>query len=133
MLIAFFVPILLVLPFFLEATGLVANKTTALIVLVVAITLSLLQLVPNLMVAIKRLHDRNKSGWWLLFFIVPPQLLEFVAGQLFGNEPISYVLRIPAIVVTLWMIVELGFLRGTIGPNRFGDDPLSSHKEATSD
>jgi uncharacterized membrane protein YhaH (DUF805 family) len=125
-------PLLLVLPIFLAATGIVTNKTAGLIVLLGAVTLSLLQLAPNSIVAIKRLHDRNKSGWWLLFFIAPPQLLEFVAGRFFGNEPTSLVLRIPAIVVTLWMIVELDFLRGTVGPNRFGNDPLSSHEEATS-
>jgi uncharacterized membrane protein YhaH (DUF805 family) len=26
--------------------------------------------------------------------------------------------------ITIWAIVELGFLRGTIGPNRYGPDPL---------
>ena len=28
--------------------------------------------------------------------------------------------------VTVWVIVELGCLRGTQGPNRFGSDPLEA-------
>jgi uncharacterized membrane protein YhaH (DUF805 family) len=28
-------------------------------------------LLPNLSVAIRRLHDINRSGWWILIFIVP--------------------------------------------------------------
>ena len=31
-----------------------------------------------------------------------------------------------AIVVSLWALVELGFRRGTDGPNRYGPDPLRS-------
>ena len=27
--------------------------------------------------------------------------------------------------ITVWAIVELGFLRGTLGPNRYGPDPLA--------
>jgi len=28
------------------------------------------------------------------------------------------------VVGWLWHLIECGFLRGTIGPNRFGQDPL---------
>lgn len=57
-------------------------------------------LVPSLAVAAKRWHDRDKSGWWSLILFVP--FLGFV-----------------------WYVVELGFLPGTPGPNRFGPDPLT--------
>lgn len=53
---------------------------------------------PNLAVGIKRCHDRDRSGWFLLIGLVP--------------------------FLNLWLLVELGFLRGTTGPNRFGPDPL---------
>ncbi len=56
---------------------------------------SLLTLVPSIMMGIKRFHDRDKTGWWLLIGIIP-------------------------IVGAIWLLVELGFLRGTDGPNRFG-------------
>ena len=50
------------------------------------------------MLAIKRLHDRGRSGFWLFLLLIP------LAG--------------PAIVAFC-----LAFLRGTHGANRYGDDP----------
>ena len=51
--------------------------------------------------AIKRFHDRGKSGAWVLILLVP-------------------------FVGPLWYLVEVGFLPGTAGPNRFGPEPLGS-------
>lgn len=63
------------------------------------IIISLLFLYPVLAVYTKRWHDRDKSGWWTLIMFVP-------------------------VIGGIWLIVELGFLRGTEGANRFGPDPL---------
>ena len=48
---------------------------------------------------VKRWHDRNKSGWMVLIRFIP-------------------------ILGGLWTLIELGFLPGTIGTNKYGDDPL---------
>ena len=56
---------------------------------------------PSLAVAVKRYHDRDKSGWWTLIVFIP-------------------------LIGIIWYIIELGFLRGTPGPNRFGPDPLGT-------
>ncbi|HKM64991.1 MAG TPA: DUF805 domain-containing protein [Acidisphaera sp.] len=66
----------------------------------VAAVVSLLTLVPSLASGVKRCHDRDRSGWFLLVGLIP-------------------------IVGGIWLLVELGFLRGTPGPNRFGSDPLA--------
>ena len=50
-----------------------------------------------LAVSVKRWHDRNKSGWWALVQFIP-------------------------LIGWLWTLFENGLLRGTVGPNRFGDD-----------
>ena len=47
---------------------------------------------------IKRWHDRDKSGVWMFVGFIP-----FIGWA--------------------WTLVELMFLQGTIGPNRFGPDP----------
>ncbi len=62
-------------------------------------------LVPSIAVTVRRLHDRNVSGWWLVVYIVL------------------------CLVPVLNTLVEIGFivftsLKGTTGPNRFGEDPL---------
>lgn len=57
----------------------------------------LILLWPALAVIVKRYHDRDKSGWWVLVhFFIPP----------IG-------------------VMECGFLRGTLGDNRFGPNLLS--------
>jgi uncharacterized membrane protein YhaH (DUF805 family) len=69
---------------------------------VVTATLGLLMfpvLIVGIIMQIKRWHDRDKSGWWVLINFIP-------------------------IVGGLWCLVECGFLKGTDGPNRFGPDPL---------
>ncbi|KLV11367.1 MULTISPECIES: DUF805 domain-containing protein [Photobacterium] len=47
---------------------------------------------------VKRLHDRNKSAWWIILTFLP------VIGPIF-------------------VIIELGILDGTAGPNQYGPDP----------
>ena len=77
-------------------------------------------------VGIKRLHDRDKSGWWILLFYFGPQVLNGLASAASGNEEIlSLLLSTAGFALTIWAFVELGFLRGTPGPNRFGPDPLA--------
>ena len=51
-------------------------------------------------VGVKRYHDRGKSGWWVLIVLVP-------------------------VIGGLWYLIECGFLRGTIGPNAYGPDPVA--------
>jgi uncharacterized membrane protein YhaH (DUF805 family) len=63
--------------------------------------LFLITLWPALAIYTKRWHDRDKSGWWSLIMFVP-------------------------IIGAIWFLIECGFLRGTDGPNRFGNDPLDS-------
>jgi uncharacterized membrane protein YhaH (DUF805 family) len=53
----------------------------------------------NLAVVIKRWHDRDKSGWWILINLIP-------------------------VIGGIWAFVENGFLKGTDGSNRYGPDPL---------
>jgi uncharacterized membrane protein YhaH (DUF805 family) len=55
-------------------------------------------LLPGLGVAVRRLHDTGRSGWWLLVSLVP--LLGFILLLIWFCKP------------------------GDIGPNRFGSDPV---------
>ena len=64
----------------------------------VAVALGLF--LPALSVAVRRLHDLDRSGWWYLIILIP---------------------LIGLIVLIVWFVT-----RGTPGPNRFGPDPLSN-------
>jgi uncharacterized membrane protein YhaH (DUF805 family) len=72
----------------------------------------------------KRLHDRDKSGWWLLVLYVVPPCLRVIGHRL--DTPLTYLVYLPSFAISLWAIIELGFLRGTDGPNEYGPDPLQS-------
>jgi uncharacterized membrane protein YhaH (DUF805 family) len=54
-------------------------------------------LIPGIAVAVRRLHDQDKSGWWLLLIFIP------LLGAL-------------ALIVFM-------FLEGTKGDNQYGPDP----------
>jgi len=76
-------------------------------------------------VATKRMHDRNRSGWWLLLVYGPPAALAIAIERLHWN-PALPVLGIALDVLVLpaaWAFVELFCLRGTPGPNRYGPEP----------
>jgi uncharacterized membrane protein YhaH (DUF805 family) len=81
---------------------------------------------PLYFIAIKRLHDRNKSGHWLWMLYLAPGALNML-GQLAvaqGASPVGRAVMLAGICI--WAVVEIGFLRGTAGPNRFGPDPLQA-------
>jgi uncharacterized membrane protein YhaH (DUF805 family) len=77
----------------------------------------------GLAISAKRLHDRDKSAWWLLVFYVLPGIFS-TAGNEMGD--VGFILlHIISFAISVWAFVELGCLRGTPGPNRYGPDPLS--------
>jgi len=76
-------------------------------------------------VTIKRLHDRDKAAGWYLIYGVAPFAL-FIAGIYFWTVramEVASILLVLSFVGLIWAIVELGFLRGTSEPNRFGPAP----------
>jgi uncharacterized membrane protein YhaH (DUF805 family) len=73
---------------------------------------------------IKRLRDRNKTGWWIVPFFVFPMLIGEVGDRL-GESNAALLIGLVAFVLSIWSFVETFCLRGTRGPNRFGSDPLA--------
>jgi len=98
----------------------------------VSALVSLLSIWPSLAGSIKRLHDRDRSGWWIGGFYLLAIVVGAVAGVMAVSAPYSpQAVAVPLLVggllvlgYALWLLVETGFLRGTMGPNRFGPDPL---------
>jgi uncharacterized membrane protein YhaH (DUF805 family) len=78
---------------------------------------------------IKRLHDRDKSGWWILVFVIAPALLGNIVDRIDDESYLATAfalsLAYAALGLKAWGIVDLLFFGGTSGPNRFGSDPLA--------
>ena len=99
--------------------------------------LILVYVIALLAVSTKRLHDRNKSAWWLVLFLVLPfalSLLKCVAppgllamGGNFGPYGVGWgTAHLIGVIFFVWGLVELFLLRGTVGENRYGPDPLAA-------
>jgi uncharacterized membrane protein YhaH (DUF805 family) len=87
-------------------------------------------LLSTLSIYVQRLHDRNKSAWWLVPFVFLPNAMQVLLDHrdAFINKiqpDLAAILVIAAAALALWAFVELGVLRGTVGANRFGPDPLA--------
>ena len=81
---------------------------------------SLATLIPGISVSVRRLHDIDRSGWWLLGPFIPLIFVGFaVATQLTWLVGIAGGLALIGILILLVFAVK----DGTKGPNRFGDDP----------
>lgn len=69
--------------------------------------------------SVRRFHDRNKSGLWYFVFIPA-----FATPWIPMSESLSFAVSIAVLLITLWFLIELGFFKGTVGANNFGNDPL---------
>lgn len=66
--------------------------------MILAIPFYILLIWASLAVQVKRWHDRDKSGWWVLIGLIP-------------------------VIGFFWQLIECGFLEGTQGDNQFGPVP----------
>lgn len=103
---------------------------------IAVLALSLVSSWINFALCVKRLHDRDRSGWWLVWqalVLVLAVVMVIVAIAMHTEQmSIWYALAgasgLAALIISIWLFVEIGFLRGTQGPNRFGPDPLGSSR-----
>ena len=76
----------------------------------------------------ERLHDRDKSAWWLVVFCLLPGVLgQLIKVTRFAGtaEPVlRCVIELAGVALVIWGFVEIGCLRGTAGSNTYGPDPF---------
>jgi uncharacterized membrane protein YhaH (DUF805 family) len=99
-------------------------------------------IVPNISVGVRRLHDTNRSGWWLLLPIVPyamafafggAALMSAAAGGAIGMSAGLGMAGILLLIGVVGAVVLLIFyiLPGTPGDNRYGSDPYAGGSAST--
>ena len=77
---------------------------------------------------LRRLHDRGKNAWWWALFTVGPFLCAAIANLLVSRETTGGALAslpfsLGGLSLAVWGLVDIGFLRGDPGPNRYGHVP----------
>ena len=85
---------------------------------------------PEFAIAVKRGHDRNMPLWLLIVFFIAGAVLDLLtvlgwSGTDEAPSVLSLLIALPFTVLGLALLVELGFRRGTQGPNQHGPDPLA--------
>jgi len=142
----FFLPyyaIVFVLAVITQIAG--ATSAAGIVTSLVSNLFALVALWPSIAILVKRMHDRNKSAWYLFAAFVPPVLFIVMlciwvgpmiiaaatGGDAAAELPAMNAAGVATIVsglimfgVAIWFFVEFGCLRGTIGPNRYGPDPV---------
>ena len=73
--------------------------------------------------SIKRLHDRDRSGWWIVPFFALPSFSKDFASWL-PDSLLTLLLGIALLILWIWGFFELGFLRGSPRTNLYGPSPL---------
>jgi uncharacterized membrane protein YhaH (DUF805 family) len=76
--------------------------------------------------SVKRLHDRGRSGWWMVLFFVFPGLYGQFAERLHSYWFLP--LALLACVLFFWGLIEFYFLRGTKWTNQYGPNPLGKEQ-----
>ena len=95
-----------------------------------SILLMLGTLVPSIAVGVRRLHDTNRSGWWLLIAIVPYLIFALAAGAAIASGSMmalagaTMLLGLLALVGGIALLVFM-VLPGTKGENSYGPDPYA--------
>lgn len=85
---------------------------------------------PEFAIAVKRGNDRNMPLWLLAAFFATNAVLDLLdvldwSGTSDNPSALSLVIGLPFTVLLLALLVELGFRKGTPGPNQYGPDPLA--------
>ncbi len=99
-----------------------------LIGLIATLILQVILLYPSYALSAKRFQDRNKPGGLALIGIglgILQTLARLVGlSNPFAPTTVDWILNIALLIVGIWYLIELGILRGTVGPNQYGPDPL---------
>ncbi|MEQ9770575.1 DUF805 domain-containing protein [Pectobacterium jejuense] len=74
---------------------------------------------PTAAIMVKRLHDRNKSGWWALLLVVA-WMLASGNWTMFSSIWQWGIGRFLPILIVVMTLLDCGVFLGTKGENRFG-------------
>jgi len=91
--------------------------------LVINILISIVMVIPYISLTVRRIHDFNLSGWWVLVVYITKVIPLLLPDDL---PVLSLIIVCINILISVAFAILLIFIRGTVGPNRFGPDPLAT-------
>lgn len=93
-------------------------------------------IIPMIAVAVRRMHDVNRTGWWILAPALPYLLaIAMVLPKVFSGQGAAFGSDFGAAIALILVAMVLGIvvfvfsvLPGTTGPNRYGPDPYDEEQ-----
>jgi uncharacterized membrane protein YhaH (DUF805 family) len=81
---------------------------------------------PYIAISVKRRHDRNSNGYDAIGLIVVGLLYSLLQGLgvISSTNTVGMIIGVIFGIYAIYMLIQLGFLKGTAGPNNYGPDPL---------
>jgi uncharacterized membrane protein YhaH (DUF805 family) len=79
----------------------------------------LLSTYPVFSLGIKRLHDRNMTGWYIAWMTLIPAILLYHAANVTSGSAAWWVLGSSGLALLAWGVAELGVRPGTEGANDY--------------
>jgi uncharacterized membrane protein YhaH (DUF805 family) len=136
----------MVVVFITEIMLAISNKDSGIYIAanVIMTIFYLIVLWPSIAILVKRVHDRNRTGWTILWLFMPAMIFTIMlfvwlgaaifsaaegqtvsfSGPLGALGVLVIVLGLVVLGINIWFFVEFGCLRGTIGANKYGPDPV---------
>ena len=92
----------------------------------ISLIIGLVTAYPYIALSVKRRHDRDNNGYDAIGLIVFSLVWSLVQalGFVGSTNPIYMIVSVIFLIYAIYVLVQLGFLKGTAGPNSYGPDPL---------
>ncbi|MEO6395295.1 MAG: DUF805 domain-containing protein [Devosia sp.] len=103
----------------------------------IGVIVQIILTIPTAALCVKRRHDRNRSGidvWIYLGLGIVLSILQvlgigFALGTVMGEPAMvatgpMQIVQLAMLVFAIYLFIVLAFLRGTVGANTYGPDPL---------
>jgi len=105
---------------------------------ILAVLLWLGLLIPTLAVGVRRMHDTNRTGWWILAPIIPYAIGVAMAGpavlnpERLAEQGTAMMFLLLGLVLAIVVLV-FTVLPGTAGANKYGPDPYGANADPAAD
>jgi len=92
----------------------------------ISLIIGLITAYPYIALSVKRRHDRDNNGYDAIGLIVFSLVWSLVQalGFVGSTNPVYMIVSVIFLIYAIYILVQLGFLKGTAGPNSYGPDPL---------
>lgn len=101
---------------------------------IISLVVSIYLFVGQITCMIRRFHDLDKSGWWILcpYALYALAILLLIIALLASAELFIYAGILAAAAGTVCVLVFM-VMPGTKGPNRYGEDPFAETYQSLAD